>query len=152
MVKVRLDGFREFDRALGQLPKATARNVLRRTLMKAAKPIDDDASARAPFLQGGLQRSVVAGTRLTASQRTGGPKLTANGYRSAAKNSVEVHVGTKLSKGIFMEFGTFKDAAQPFMTPAWEANKNHALDIIKANLKTEIEKSAARLAKKRAKA
>jgi hypothetical protein len=43
-VATKLEGFKELDRALGKLPKATAKNVLRRTLIKAAKPIDDDAS------------------------------------------------------------------------------------------------------------
>lgn len=139
-----LEGFRELDRALGQLPKATAKNVLRRTLNKAAKPIDDDASAAAPFLTGGLQRSVITGTRLTRSQRGATRMATSNYY-------AEIHVGTSLAKGMFQEFGTFKDEAQPWFRPAWEAAKDQALNIIKVELKGEIEKAAKRYAKKLAK-
>lgn len=140
----KLEGFKELDRALGQLPKATAKNVLRRTLKKAAQPLDDDASAAAPFLTGGLQKSVITGTRLTRSQRGGSYLRTSNYY-------AEIHVGTALSKGIFTEFGTFKDDAQPWFRPAWEANKTVALKIISTELKNEIEKAAKRYAKKLAK-
>jgi HK97 gp10 family phage protein len=147
----KIQGFKELDRALGQLPKATAKNVLRRTLTKAAQPLDDDASSAAPFLTGGLQKSVVTGTRLTASQKIGGPQMTASGWRSAAKNYVEVHVGTRFPKGMWQEFGTFKDPAQPWFRPAWESNKIKVLDAIKVTLGAEIEKAARRYARKLAK-
>lgn len=113
--------------------------------MKAAAPIDEAASADAPVgPTGKLQISVIAGTRLTRSQKRFAALKTSNYY-------AEVHVGTSLSRGIFMEFGTFKDAPQPFMRPAWEANKDAALRIISQELKNEIEKAAKRYAKKLAK-
>jgi hypothetical protein len=37
------------------------------------------------------------------------------------------------------------------MRPAWDANKDAALDVIKTELRTEIIKAAKRLAKKAAK-
>ena len=147
-MQIKVDGLKELDKALSQLPKATAKNTLKRTLMKAADPIDEAASAMAPVDLGKLERSVVVGTRLTRSQQTGGPKLTAGGFRSASKNYVEVHVGTRLSRGQFMEFGTFKDDPSPFMRPAWDANKDRALDIIKSELGPEIERAGARYARK----
>jgi HK97 gp10 family phage protein len=143
-VTVKLEGFKDLDRALGQLPKATAKNVLRRTLKKAADPIDQAASDAAPFLTGVLQRSVITGTQLTRSQRRGSFLRTSNYY-------AEIHVGTSLGRGMFQEFGTFKDPAQPWFRPAWEANKDQALNIIKVTLGGEIEKAAKRYAKKLAK-
>jgi HK97 gp10 family phage protein len=141
----KLEGFAALDKALGQLPKATAKNVLKRTLLKAAAPIDEAASADAPVgPTGKLQISVITGTRLTRSQQRFATLKTSNYY-------AEVHVGTSLSRGIFMEFGTFKDAPQPFMRPAWEAHKDQALNIIKVELGGEIEKAAKRYAKKLAK-
>ena len=152
MATFRLEGFKELDEALGKLPKATAKNVLKRTLNKAADPIDDDASASAPKDTGRLERSVITGTRLTRSQRGSRGSYQLDGsFRAAAKNYVEVHVGTAMSRGMFQEFGTFKDNPQPFMRPAWEANKAKALEIIKAELGAEIEKAAKRYAKKLAK-
>src|SRR5688572_23085667 len=93
-VATKLEGFRELDRALGQLPKATAKNVLRRVLKKAAQPVDDDASAAAPVNTGKLQVSVITGTQLTRSQRRGAYLKTSNYY-------AEIHVGTSLGRGMF---------------------------------------------------
>jgi HK97 gp10 family phage protein len=147
-VTVKIEGFKELDRALGLLPKATAKNVLKRTLVKAAEPVDDVASGNAPKDTGALELSVVTGTKLTRSQRGAGPSLTAGGYRSAAKNYVEVHIGTRLARGIFMEFGTFKDPPDPWFRTAWDATKDSALRVIKEELGGEIEKAAKRYAKK----
>ena len=139
-----LEGFAALDRALGQLPKATAKNVLRRVLKKAADPVDREASAAAPVLTGGLERCVFAGTRPTRSERKGAYLRTSNYY-------AEIHVGTSLGRGMFQEFGTFKDTPQPWFRPAWDATKNEALNIIKVTLGGEIEKAAKRYAKKLAK-
>lgn len=145
---MRLEGFAELDKALGQLPKATAKNTLRRVLKKAAVPVDDAASHAAPTDTGRLELSVVTGTQLTRSQRGAAARLTDGGFRSASKNYVEVYVGTKLSRGMFQEFGTFKDVPNPWFRPAWEATQDIALGIIKSDLGAEIEKAAKRYAKK----
>jgi hypothetical protein len=51
---------------------------------------------------------------------------------------------------MFTEFGTFKDRPQMWFTRAWDATQDGALITIKTELGTEIEKAAARLAKKAA--
>lgn len=145
---IKLEGFKELEKALADLPRATAKNVGRRTLKEAADPVDEVASRNAPKEIGKLERSVITGTRLTRRQRTGGARRTAGGFRSESKNYVEVHVGTSLSRGLFTEFGTFKDRAQFWFTRAWEATKMQALDIIKDRLGANVEKAAARHARK----
>lgn len=144
MASVKIEGLRELDRALGELPKATARNVLRRVLRKAAEPVERAMESRAPQRTGDLERSIITGTRLTSRQ--------ARDARKEGKHFAEVHVGTSDPAGMFQEFGTFKEPAQPWATPAWEATKDDALKAIGTELGTEIEKAAARLARKRAKA
>src|SRR3546814_16432384 len=62
---------------------------------------------------------------------------------------VEMYVGpVQHPQPITQEFGTFKDAAQPFMRPAWDAQRVHALDIIGTALEIELDKAAKRYAKK----
>ena len=51
----------------------------------------------------------------------------------------------------YLEFGTSRMAARPFLRPAFESTKNAALQRIKLRLRTEIEKTALKLAKKAAK-
>lgn len=140
---VRIEGLGELSHALGELPKATQKNTLRRVLKKAGANFDDIASGMAPVLTGRLQRSVVIGSQLTRSQKRMAKKET--------KHFVEVHIGTADPVGIFQEFGTFKEPAQPFMRPTWDATKDGMLETIKRELKVEIEKSVARLARKAAK-
>ena len=140
MTVARLEGGRDLDRALGELPKATARNVLRRVLRKAAQPVDDRMATSAPRETGALQLSVHIGTRLTGRQ--------ARDARREGKHFSEVHVGTSDPAGMFQEFGTFKEPPQPWARPAWEATKDDALEIIGKELGAEIRKAADRLARK----
>jgi HK97 gp10 family phage protein len=163
-VTAKLEGFAELDRALGQLPKATAKNVLRRTLRKAAAPMLSDVQSSAPSLTGKMVAKLGEGGKLTANERKGtGPEflgLGANGEKifskQSARNYVEIHIGAigvKQNSPIPMwkEFGTFKDPAEPFFRPTWETGKQPALNSIKVDLGGEIEKAAKRYAKKIAK-
>ena len=140
----RLDGFAELDRALGQLPKATAKNVIKRTLKKAGNPILEAMESFAPKDTGYLAHSFGISFSLNPSQR--------RSARHEAKSFAEVHIGSRRqSFAAFHEYGTFEMQPSPFMRPAWEANKDRALDIIKVELGGEIEKAAKRYAKKLAK-
>jgi HK97 gp10 family phage protein len=137
---VKVTGLKELDAALSELPKATARNVLKRSLKPAADVVDREASANAPEDTGKLEQSVIVGTKLTRSQ--------SRDVRRNGKSFAEIYVGTALGRGMFTEFGTYKDPAQMWFTRAWEATKGEALEIISKTLGTEIEKAAARLRKK----
>lgn len=134
------------DKALAEIgKKSTQKNILVRTLKKAAKPIDDEASALAPVDTGKLEISVITGTKLTRRQRS-------SAYKAGTLGVAEVHVGTALSRGMFQEFGTYKMRAHPFMRPAWDNNKVKAEQIIATELWVEIKKAADRAARKAAKA
>jgi HK97 gp10 family phage protein len=142
MASVRVEGLAELEAALAELPKATGKNVLKRVLMAAAAPIEAEAAAAAPHFTGRLRRDVATGTRLTRRQ--------AGLARKLGRSEVEVHVGVKDPAGIQNEFGNIHQRAQPFLRPAWDANKDGALQTIASQLGEEIEKSAARLARRAA--
>jgi HK97 gp10 family phage protein len=59
---------------------------------------------------------------------------------------------SKSRNAIPQEFGTERMQANPFMRPAWDQEKDGALQIIRDELGNEIASAAARLAKKKAKA
>lgn len=143
--KFKIDGLRETEAALAELPKATGKNVLRRVLKAAAAPIESAAQSMAPHLTGTLERKIVTGTRLTRRQ--------AQMVRKAdSKSSAEIHVGTADPAGIQTEFGNVHQAAEPWLRPAWDENKDGALNTIATDLGTEVEKAAIRLARKSARA
>jgi len=163
---VKMEGFKELEAALMELPKATGKNVLRRVLKKMATPIVADAKANAPVDTGLLVRKITQSGSLSANEKSeagGGPQFQGIGAdgkkifsKADAKNYVEVHVGVagikqSIARGFFQEFGTVENVAHPFMRPAWDGNKDKALTTFKADVWAEIEKAAARRAKKLAK-
>lgn len=140
------------DKALAEVgTKATQRNVLVRTLTKAAAPIQAAAEALAPDDPStppiDLHTSIIVGpnSKLTPRQ-----KRTA--YKAGKLGVAEVHVGTSQPQGMYKEFGTIKMPASPWFRPAWDAHKGQALTIVSTELWAEISKAAARAARKRAKA
>lgn len=144
-VTSKVEWLRGSDKALAEVgAKATQRNVLVRTLKKAAEPIDEQASSLAPRDTGKLQVSVITGLRLTRRQRS-------SAYKAGKQGVAEVHVGTAMIRGLFQEFGTFRIRPQAFMRPAWDANKEKAQEIIGRELWVEIRKATDRAARKRAK-
>ena len=137
----RIEGLAELDQALTELPRATARNVLLRTLKKEAQPIADAGQALAPRLTGKLAQSYTVSTKLSRSQK-----------KSSTKESmVEVYVGpSPHPKSVQTEFGNAHQAAQPHLRPAWDGNVMKVLGGITATLSNEIDKAAKRLAAKAA--
>jgi len=141
--RTKVEGLRELEAALRELPKATGKNVLRRTVKKAAAPTEAVAEALAPKLTGTLERNISTGTKLTRRQ--------AKMVRKAnSKSSVELHVGTADPAGIATEFGNEHQSAEPWMRPAWDQTKDGALSSISTDLGDEIEKARARLSRKAA--
>lgn len=142
-VTVKIEGLKELDRALGQLPKSTAKATLRRVLKEAGEPIARAARSRAPIEEHHLVESIDVSTRLNPRQRSL--------HRQAGGRAFqEMFVGTNNPAGTQQEFGNSRHGPQPFMRPAWDATKQQTLDYIANSLWGEIEKSAQRLARRAA--
>ncbi|MDX1127452.1 HK97 gp10 family phage protein [Sinorhizobium medicae] len=150
MAKERVEGLRELDRALSELPKATAKSVLRRTLLKAGGPLADEMRNLAPddpsTSGGDLKSSIAVGTKLSRRQA----KL----HRREFKNDkafAEVFVGPGPDPAAWnQEFGNINHGPQSFARPAWDGKQREVLDVIKIETWNEIEKAAQRLARKAA--
>lgn len=147
MVTVKLEGVADTVANLNALSKATQRNAIRRTLIKAGDVVADTASSIAPHETGRLAFSIVVATKLTRRH--------AREQRNV-KSEVEVYIGPSGGQGAtyyasHVEFGTIVSPANPFMRPAWSATKGLALDRITDGLKVEVGKAADRAARKAAK-
>lgn len=143
--KVKIEGLRELDRALGQLPKATAKAALRQVLKDAAEPMAQAARAAAPRDEYHLFESIDVSTRLSRRQR--------GLHRSQETPSFqEMFVGTNNPAGVQQEFGNERHVAQPFLRPAWDAQKQPTLERISNSLWLRISQAAQRLAKRAARA
>ncbi len=153
MAATKVEGLADLEFALDALPQRLAKDVLRRAGLKALKPFVDKVRSLAPVdadpastpkrPPGTLRDSYVAGTKLNKRQ--------ARLARKEGKSYVEVYAGTNDPAGIQTEFGNVHQAAQPHARPAWDATKARALEIAADEAWTEISKTAARVAKRRAK-
>jgi len=142
-VTFKIEGLKELAEGLREeLPKATATNVQKRALMRAAEPIEGDAKQNAPVgATGLLQRKIDIGSKLSPRQKS----------LNKRESKVEVYVGPpSMPRAIVAEFGSVKQVPQPFMRPAWDANKRTAFDTIKEILAEEIEKARQRILRKTA--
>lgn len=141
---VKIEGLRDLDRALGQLPKATAKAAMRKVLREAAEPMARTMRQLAPRDEWHLYESIDVSTKLNRRQR-GLHK------QEPSPAFAEMFVGTNNPAGVQQEFGNDRHPAQPFMRPAWDGEKMNVLDGISVRLWGEIEKAAQRLARKAAK-
>jgi len=140
--KTSVEGLRETQKALAELPLSTRRNLARRVLMKAGKPIIDNFQQRAPRFEGHLADSGAVSTKLSKRQARTAKKL-------SGASDVVVYAGPGPDPAaIAQEFGNINHPAQPALTPAWEGEKRKSLKIIVKELKVEIKKAADRAARK----
>ena len=140
-VKVRVLGLSQLEQGLSELPRATGKNVLRRVLRQRGELIAERARNLAPVDEGELKDSIAVSTKLSRSQRR----------KRRKKATVEMFVGPGTHpQAITQEFGTWFHPPQPFMRPAWAAEKGSILEDLSGDLWTEIDKAAQRIARKQA--
>jgi HK97 gp10 family phage protein len=154
--------------ALAELPKAVARGTLQRVLLAAAQPMVEAARALAPADTGYLRASIMVGTKKPAGHEAGKrayAKAKAAGadnatagqaMRQARRDSdqafAEVFVGPRANtrSAMHQEFGTVFAAAQPYVRPAFDAEKAAVIETVGKELGGEIVRTATRLAARRA--
>lgn len=165
-VRVKVEGLKELDQALAELSKATARNTLHRALISAGEPMRAAAEQNAPVDTGALKRSIKISSKVdnkagkaeySAALRAGGTKAQAvQALRDARREKgigesfAEVFIGPEKAgkrasiKANVQEFGSSKQAAQPYMRPAFDSQAMNVLNGIKGELSKEINKSVQR--------
>lgn len=149
----RIHGLDDLNRAIKALTADLRRKVVREALRAAGSPIRKAAIAKAPVLKkshpyrlpGTLRRSIA----IKSSRVFNGQDGNVGVYISVSKRK---GLGGKASAinpfdpfyWRFQEFGTAKQAAQPFLEPAFNANTGRAIELFKLRLKARIDKANAR--------
>lgn len=150
-VTVKFEGGRELDRALGELAaeygRASGKAVIRRVLDKALQPMAETARQLAPDdpATGGndLKASIAVGGKLT-------PRQASIARKDQNKALVTRYMGTADPSGIQQEFGNVNHGPQPFMRPAFAQHAESTIKAAGTEMGPEIEKTGARLFKRRA--
>lgn len=135
--RIELVGFREASSQLNSMKKAMRRGVGARALLIPAGILADGMRDAAPVLTGALKASIVVEK---SKARKGRPRV-----ETIAKDVASVAT----------EFGTSRQAAQPWARPAKEAKQREMLAAFGEALKVEadaaLSRQAARAAKRAAK-
>jgi len=123
MADVVLQGLENLKRNMRALPKNIRKRVARKALRKGAEPIVNSAISRAVsqfqgegYMAGFIKQKPGRGRSLVVQQI---------GVEGGGKKSSQYPYYWR-----FLEFGTSKMPARPFMRPAFEGNKRIAMDII----------------------
>ncbi len=149
-------GLRELSDALRQLPDRIARNALRQSVAAGAAVIRKDAQSRAPVASkplpaatpppGTLKRSILIRHAKELSSLVSQTYVV--GVRHGKKYRGQGKKGNLSQDAYYwrwVEFGTVKMRAQPFLRPAFEANKQLAVQVIAEYLAKRIPQEAANL-------
>lgn len=154
-----IEGMDEIRRKMRAIPDKAAYNASRRALRKGANVIRDMARANAarvndPKTPENIAKNIVAKSGAKKyDRRRGGPAFRVGvlgGARDMSKYG-ELNGGGKANPGgdtwywRFLEFGTSKMAAQPFMRPAMNQGANGAFAATVAALDTEFGKELRKL-------
>lgn len=116
-------GLKELDQALRQLAWPAARRALRKGMRKGANVVRDEARAKAPIDTGLLKRHIRTRER---SEENGDLRFAVEITRSAFY-------------GRFLEYGTSKMAAKPFLRPAAENKTEEAVVAMRDAMQEAIE-------------
>ena len=149
---VKLEGFKELEKELARIDKATtAKAALRRSLKKSAQPMADLMVSLAPddpeTAGDDLKSSIAVGTKLSKKQGSAHRKMFRND-----KAAVEMFVGPGVDPAAWnQEFGNINHGPQPFVRPAWDRDHRALVDRLGRLLWDDIQKTVARAERRAAK-
>lgn len=151
-IKFELKGFKELGDALKAFGPEVAKNGLRSADFAGARVIRDATKDTAPVRTGLLKAELYAARRRTAENVAtytirvrGKPKFTKISKRK--KTGKYASVAGPNIYGRFLEFGTSKMGAKPFMRPAFLSNVDNAIEAIRGGLEKAISRAAAKFKK-----
>ena len=135
-----LDKLRE---ALLELPKGIAKNVLRGSVNAGASVVRAEVKNRVPVKTGTLKRAIYQKQIRERSNNEQQTFFVGVRQGRSAKKTKKGNIDGWYAK--FVEFGTSKMSARPFMRPAFEAKKQESVsairDYIAKRIPEEVEKA-----------
>jgi HK97 gp10 family phage protein len=134
MQEVQIKGLRELDQKLRKLPLIVQTKVLNTALAAGSRLIVKEAKARVPVVTGRVLKNITHGKKKNPKGAT--REVGVNIRRTDKQAPFYWH---------FVEFGTVKHPARPFLRPAFESKKREAVDLIKKKIAQRIEIEAKKL-------
>lgn len=128
--EAKVEGLAEIAATLRSLPRAVRADVVNGVLLSRAIPMQEAAAGMAPVLTGALAGSVIISAKPPTNRE---PKQ--------HRQDREVFIKATSPNAIWQEFGVPHAPPQPFMRPAWDAQKGKLLENIEADFWAAIEEA-----------
>ena len=122
-IDFRIEGLEHLESQFDRLAETSKKKVMMKALNAGIAPIKKEAKANAPVDKGVLK------SQIRSKQ-----------MRLTAKPAVGIYVSGKAFYWYFIENGTSKMAAAPFLRPAADSKHEEAVDKFKEKWKVEIDK------------
>lgn len=162
-IEFKIDGAKELDELLKQLPANVARRVSANALRAAGRDMRDEMKRMVPVKTGALKRSIKVITAKSDKRDERNVKVGVIGKETPLAHLVEFgsaahKIATKTKRVLFdAGSGTFfgrtvshpGTPARPFIRPAADAQASKAVDTIGKVLADGIEREALKLGKRR---
>lgn len=160
--ELKVEGLAELANTLSELGKRIEGRVLQTSLRRGAALMVTEAKARAPILKNPDSRRRPGALRANVRARpVRDPEHSATVIVGVRKLSVKQVAAFKKKTGRkgsdnpsdpfywrFLEFGTARMPARPFLRPAFEVKKIEAVDVIRSAIAERIELEVGKLVKK----
>ena len=137
-IQIDVTGLKKVEKRLSKLPQKAARKVVKAALRKGAKIVVAKAKQNAPIDEGALRKAIkVRGIKTSEAKK----------FKPKGQAGVAVGVSDQWFTGpqfyaAFIEFGTSKMPARPFIRSAFDSVKDTVSDVISKALVEGIEKEA----------
>jgi len=139
-IQVKIEGLDELKKALDQLPKELHKGPLRSAVSAGAKVVQERARTLAPEDTGTLKRAIYRTRSREGSSAVQEMAIVGIRYgRRFRKRGLDAWYWR------FLEFGTSKMQAQPFLRPAFDSTIQQQIEAIKVRLAKAIERAAEKL-------
>jgi len=143
-IEVRVGGLAELGEALKGFSEKIGKKYLWKATLAAAAVFKAEAIVRVPVRSGALRDAIAVFRRKGRDASTAYYVVSVRKIRYSAKEkrvlrilrgaNQRVRVIGDAYYGVFVEYGTSKMRAEPFLRPAFETKKTEALEVFRASL------------------
>ena len=137
-----LTGFKELAKALKELGPRVGRKHLRGAASKGATLIRNEARVLAPKDTGEMARDIMVKRERSAGDHIASYSVFVRSGKKSRLAGRKRDMNRDSYYWRFLEFGTRKMPAQPFLRPAFETRKEGAVDAVGAELDKRIQQEA----------